>query len=424
MTAAIALIDCNSFYASCEQVFNPKLAGRPVVVLSNNDGCVIARSKEAKQLGIKMAAPAFEIRDLFDRHNVAVLSSNYELYGDMSKRVMDSLEEFTDTLEVYSIDEAFIELQAKPGKELTDVGREIKETIRRNTGIPVSVGIAPTKVLAKAANYYAKASEKTRGVLDLTSDRYRERALELLPVGEVWGVGRQYTRLLESNGIDTALKLRNARDQWIRKKMSVVGLRTVYELRGIRCLPIEPTSPAKKNITCSRTFSASTESYEEVKAALAFFTARAAEKLRRQQLVAGKMHVWVTTDRFRKDDPQYSAGVDLSIAPHSSSTLELTELTIKGLGQIFRGGFRIRKAGVTLADLSPAEDLSQRLWSNQEYERRRRLDHAVDSINRKYGRETVKVGLYPSGGVWQTRFARRSPRYTTRWDELCTVAVG
>jgi DNA polymerase V len=424
MASSIALVDCNNFYASCERVFDPTLVSKPVIVLSNNDGCVVARSNEAKALGITMGVPIFEIRDLIEQNNIALLSSNYELYGDLSSRVMDALSRFTDEVEHYSIDEAWLGLQPARNQTLTGLGCEIKKRVYQETGIPISIGIANTKTLAKVANHIAKRSPFAQGVIDFTSTSYHEPVLAHLPVSDVWGVGHQYSRMLEKSGITTALDLRNADDEWIRERMTVVGLRTVHELRGIRCLPIDTMAAAKKMITCSRTFGLSTGSLREVRAAVAYFTARAAEKLRRQKLVAGTLTVFISTDRFKKDDPQYSNSAALTVAPKSDSTLELTALALKGLERIFRPGFLIRKAGVMLGGLEFADRVARRLWDDDRNEGHRRLMQAVDAINQKYGRDTVRCGLFPASGIWETRFEMRSPRYTTRWDDVCRAAAG
>lgn len=413
----IALVDCNNFYASCERVFDPKLAGRPVVVLSNNDGCVIARSAEAKALGIRMAQPFFEVRHLVDEHGIVVRSSNYELYGDVSTRVVDVLSDFTEEMEVYSIDEAFLRLRAGRGETFTALGREIRSRVLKHTGIPVSVGVGETKTLAKVANYHAKRSPKAAGVLDLVRSPYKDAALARLPVDEVWGVGPRYAEMLRRRGIETALDLRDAPDEWVRERMTVVGLRTVRELRGVPCIPLEITSPAKKQITVSRTFGRATESLDELRAAIAFYITRAAEKLRKQKLVAGTLTVFIETDRFRPE-PQYANSAALSVAPKSDSTWELRGLAFNGLERIFRRDYGYRRAGVTLGALELA---SKRLWEDEWYERQRRLMAVIDRLNTKYGRDTVRCGLFHTDGLWQTRFALRSPRYTTRWSEICDV---
>ena len=280
MPPLFALADCNNFYASCERVFNPKLAGRPAIVLSNNDGCVVARSNEAKALGIAMGVPAFQIRHLIRKHDVQVFSSNYALYGDLSQRVMETLQQFSPEVEVYSIDEAFLNLSGFTNINLTDYGRRIRATVKQWTGIPVSVGIAETKTLAKIANHVAKRTEGTDGVFDFTAWPDRDSVLARVLVEEVWGIGPNYARLLTQHGITTALGLRDADDHWIQKQMGVVGLRTVHELRGISCLPLEQCPPPKQGITCSRSFGRPVTTLAEMREAVAAYTARAAEKLR------------------------------------------------------------------------------------------------------------------------------------------------
>jgi DNA polymerase V len=416
----IALVDCNSFYCSCERVFDPTLVGRPVVVLSNNDGNVIARTNEAKALGVEMGTPAFKIRDLIKRHDVIVRSSNYELYGDMSARVMDTLSDFTDELETYSIDEAFLRLDVGAKESFTVLGREIRDRVLRHTGIPVSVGLAGTKTLAKVANHHAKRSEKAAGVLSLERQAHTDLALERLPVDEVWGIGPRYTELLRRHGIETALDLRDAPDDWVRDRMTVVGLRTVTELRGTPCIPLEITPPNKKLITVSRSFGAATASLDELRAAIAFYVARAAEKLRRQRLAAGTITVFIETDRFRPV-AQYSNSVTLNVAPKSDNTWELREVAFSGLARIYMPGYGYRRAGVTLGAFELADLVAKRLWEDEWYERQRRLMAAVDRLNGKYGRDTVRCGLFHTEGTWRTRFAKRSPRYTTRWPEICDV---
>lgn len=417
MASAVALVDCNNFYASCERVFDARLVGRPVVVLSNNDGNIVARSNEVKALGIENGAPLFQSLPLLEAHDAAILSSNYALYGDMSHRVMTVLSDFTDEMETYSIDEAFLRLHINPRESFAELGREIRRRVLKHTGIPVSVGIAETKTLAKIANHHAKRSAKTKGVLDLVRSPYQELALSRVAVANVWGVGSRYAQMLESNGIKTALNLRNAPDGWVRDKMTVVGLRLVQELRGVPCLPLEITPPAKKLLTVSRSFGSATDNFDELRAAVVFYVSRAAEKLRRQKLAAGSITVFIETDRF-KQEPQYSNAVALAIAPKSDSTIELRELALSGLARIFRAGFRYRRAGVTLNGLEFAERLTKRLWEDDCYERHRRLMAAIDRLNVKFGRDTVRCGMFPSEGVWRTRFSQRSQRYTTCWDEI------
>src|SRR5262245_16081265 len=414
----IALVDCNSFYCSCERVFDPTLVGRPVVVLSNDDGNIIARTNEAKALGIEMGTPAFKIRDLIKQHDVIVRSSNYELYGDMSARVMDCLSDFTDELETYSIDEAFLRLDVGAEEAFTALGRAIRCRVLKHTGIPVSVGLAKTKTLTKVANYHAKRSEKAAGVLSLERQAHTDLALERLPVDEVRGIGPRYTEMLRRHGIETAIALRDAPDDWVRDRMTVVGLRTVTELRGTPCIPLEISPPNKKLITVSRSFGAAASSLDELRAAIAFYTARAAEKLRRQKLAAGAMTVFIETDRFRPV-AQYSNSVTLNVAPKSDNTWELREVAFSGLARIYKPGHDYRRAGVTLGALELTDLVAKRLWEDEWYERQRRLMAAIDRVNAKFGRDTVRCGIFPADGAWHTRFAKRSPRYTTRWPEIC-----
>ena len=420
MAVAIGLIDANNFYASSEKVFDPGLSGRPVVVLSNNDGCVVARSAEAKQIGIGMGTPVFEVRGLIERYGVKVLSSNYGLYADMSWRFQTALEDFSPDIEHYSIDEVFMKMPLSSRRKLLETGREMRRMVGALTGIPVSVGFAETKTLAKVAIEHAKRSKKAGGVVDLVRSPYTDVALERLPVADVWGVGFRYAGMLEKNGIRTALDLKNADDNWVRKKMTVVGLRTVYELRGIQCIPFEPTPKTKQMLCVSRSFGARTGSLGEIRAAVAFFTAKAAEKLRRNGLVAGRLTVLVATDRF-KDDPQYGGSHTLSVAPKSASTIELMELAQRALEKAHRQGFLIRKAGVMLGDLELAGKAGGRLWEQDRYELHGRLMVAVDELNEKYGDGCIRYGIFPDAGIWRTKFEMRSPSYTTDWSQIMTA---
>lgn len=292
-----ALVDCNNFYASCERVFNPRLIGRPVVVLSNNDGCVVARSNEAKALGIGMGVPEFKVRELIQRHDVAVLSSNYALYGDLSRRVMDTLRGLASQVEIYSIDEAFLDVSGFGGR--LEHARQMRQTVRQWTGIPVSVGIGPSKVLAKVANKLAKKTPGAEGVYDLCDEAARREALERFPVADVWGIGPAHAKLLLGHGCETAADLRDADERWIKKRLGVVGVRMVHELRGISCLPLERCPPAKKNIACTRSFGRYVETLAEMREAVASYAARAAVKLRRQGSCAGLLTVFLMTNNFR-----------------------------------------------------------------------------------------------------------------------------
>ncbi len=328
-STAIAHIDCNNFYVSCERVFQPAIIGCPVVVLSNNDGCIVARSNEAKALGIKMGAPLFKTQHLIEAYDVAVYSSNYALYGDMSHRVMQALQEFTPEIEIYSIDEAFMHLDLKDNCNARDEALKVKEKVRRWTGVPVSIGIAPTKTLSKIANRLAKKSPEAQGVLDLTPLPEQSAALEQMPVEDVWGIGPAYAKLLKAAGITTARKLRDADRRWIRQRLTVVGACIVEELRGVSCLPLEMCPSQKKSITCSRSFGSVVTSLEHLREAVAVYLTRAAVKLRRARLAAGVVTVFINTDRF-SGEPQYGNSVTFELACATDSTKELLEWSLKG----------------------------------------------------------------------------------------------
>ncbi|MBX3277516.1 MAG: Y-family DNA polymerase [Acidobacteria bacterium] len=417
---SIALVDANNFYCSCERVFAARLHGRPVVVLSNNDGCIIARSEEAKALGLKMGTPIFQVRELIERNRVEVFSSNYELYGDISARLHEVLHDFSPEVEHYSIDESFLRLDASRRQTLDSIGREIRNRVRKLTGIPVSIGIAETKTLAKIAGYHAKRSKKTRGVLDLTGSPHQERALGLTPVEEVWGIGSRYGEMLRGSGIETALDLREAADDWVRQHLTVVGLRTVHELRGVPCLSLEIVPATRKTVTVSRSFGAEVETLCDLRAAIAFYVSRAAEKLRRHKLAAGMITIFIETNRF-KDDRPYVGSATLQLAPLTDATPEMLAVAACGLESIFRPGRRYKKAGVTLGELAPIETLTRRLWGDDENERMKILMQTVDCLNAKFGRDVLRWGMFVNQGTWRTRFGKRSPRYTTKWMEILQI---
>lgn len=297
----------------------------------------------------------------------------------------------------------------------------MRAQVKRDTGIPVSVGFAQTKTLAKVANHHAKRSMKARGNLDLTDSPYLPHALERLPVGDVWGVGHRYAAWLERHGITNALQLSKANDEWVRQKMTVAGLKTVHELRGIPCQTIEPDAPPKKSLCVSRSFGSVVESFQDVYAAVSFFVSRAGEKLRRHGMMASTINVFVGTNRFAVDDPQYSNAATLSLSPMTDNTLELAAMARKGLATIYRPGYRYKRAGVLLDGLTPASGATRRLWDDDGNEKQRNLMKAMDALNVKYGRDSVRCGSAPLDGAWRTRFEKRSPRYTTRWAEVCGV---
>jgi DNA polymerase V len=425
----VALVDCNNFYASCERVFRPELQGKPIVVLSNNDGCVVARSEEAKQVGIGMAVPIFKVKDLIHKYQVNVFSSNYTLYGDLSSRVMNVLAESAPRLEVYSIDEAFLDLEGLAGHNLSNWGIQLRQKVKQWTGIPVSVGIAPTKTLAKVANHLAKSLAKKgegSGVKVLSEKSEQKEVLENLSVADIWGIGYQLSQKLQNQGVWTAAQLLNMPDAWIRKQLSVTGLRTVEELRGIPRLEISEVADPKKMAICSLSFDKTTADYAIVKEYVANFAARCAEKLREQNSVASNLTVYLRTNRFNPQAPQMGASETLHFAMPTAYTPEIIKVALQGLGRIYQPGFEYKKASITLTGLLPAA-LAQTqtdLFANSPSEitaKQMKMMEALDSLNQKMGRNKIKFASQGNDDKWQTYQAHRSPRYTTQWDELLRV---
>lgn len=416
----VTLVDCNNFYASCERVFDPSLRDKPIVVLSNNDGCVVARSNEVKALGVPLGTPVFKIEDMIRRHGIRVFSSNYALYGDLSRRVMQTLALFTPDIEVYSIDEAFLSMEGFERRDLDAYGREIRAAVLRWTGIPVSIGIAETKTLAKIANRLAKRSQKTGGVLDLTGAAWREKALAVTAVGDVWGVGHRYARFLEKCGVATALDLSRCDDVWVRKHMSVVGLRTVRELRGIPSIAMEQSPPAKQQICVSRSFGRAVTTLDDMEESVASYTARAAVKLRREHSAAASVLVFMMTNRF-KDEPQYINSTIIGLPVATDCSQELIRYALKGVRSIFRTGYRFKKAGVVFGDIRPACEVQSDLFDTKDRDGARRLMTALDRINGLMGAGTLRYAAEGFAQPWRTKFEKRSPRYTTRWSELPVV---
>jgi DNA polymerase V len=443
MKQTFGLIDCNNFYVSCERVFQPALEGRPVVVLSNNDGNIIARSNESKILGLTMGMPFFKAKPIIEQHGVTWFSSNYTLYGSMSRRVMDTIDEFVPAVEHYSIDEAFVQITDKRPDE---DARAIRQTVKQWTGIPVSIGIGPTKVLAKVANQIAKKRPEYGGVVDLSGadiDSY----LKDFDVSDLWGIGSRYSQFLKSEDeadsqqpdlwqaagmprlvkkqkIETALELKNRPDGWIRKHLTIAGLRLVWELRGISCLPLEVFEKPKKGICCSRSFGKPVMSIEDLSEALAMHAARAGEKLRRQHLAAQHLTVFISTSRYRANPEEiYSAATSFRLPFPTSFTPAFVGATRSLLERIYKPGFIYHKAGVFLTDIVPDDETQQSLMVSVNAGRQMQLMEAVDSINRKYGRHTIRPLAMGLDQAWQMKQQRLSKRYTTRWDELLTVRM-
>ncbi|MGB6296639.1 MAG: Y-family DNA polymerase [Rivularia sp. (in: cyanobacteria)] len=423
MSQIIALVDCNNFYCSCERVFNPKLENRPVVVLSNNDGCVVARSNEAKALGIKMGEPAFKLGKFREQHNLAILSSNYTLYGDMSQRVMQCLAEYTPDLEIYSIDEAFLDFSGFTHLDLTAYSREIKQKIQQYTGIPISIGIATTKTLAKVANRIAKKSNKAKGVLNLVDSPYLDLALQRTEVGDVWGVGSSFTKLLEKHNIYNALELKKSDQKWIRKERGIVGLRTVLELNGTSCIPLEEMPSNKKSTAVTRSFGKAVETLEQLQEALSAYAYRAGEKLRQSQLEATSMTVFFRTGSYDKSQPYRSWGTTVSFFPSTNDSRELVNNARKVAENLFEPGFKLKKAGVILLGLTPEGEKQLSLFEKSEADKKhsQRLMQVMDTINNRYGRNTIQLASSGIHKKWQMKADYRSPKYTTNWDELPKV---
>ncbi len=407
-TKKIGLVDCNSFYVSCERLFNPRIRKKPVVVLSNNDGCIISRSNEAKALGIRMGEPYFKAKNIIVKNKVEVFSSNYSLYGDLSRRVMRTLKRFNAEIEVYSIDEAFIDLSNFPDSEVEKVGREIRQTVLQWTGIPTSIGIAKTKTLSKVANHIAK--KKQSGVTSLIGIENLDPILEKVEINDVWGVGRQLTKFYQKNGIYNAKQLKNKSNTWIKKCSNVLSSRTAMELRGVPCINLETTQTKRKSCVVSRSFGKRIESFQELKEAVANYCLNASEKIRSESLVAKAITVFVRTSPFQRDYGYYSNSktVDFPIATNNS--LETVKTAIAILENIFRNGCRYQKAGVMLTGLRD-DDGRKNLFSSEKDEKIKTLMQSIDNTNYRYGRSTLSLA---SAGVHKKWNMRR--QYSSKID--------
>ncbi|MFN4623551.1 Y-family DNA polymerase [Klebsiella pasteurii] len=418
-----ALCDVNSFYASCETVFRPDLKGRAVVVLSNNDGCVIARSAEAKPF-VKMGEPYFKQKEMFRRHGIIAFSSNYELYADMSNRVMTTLEELSPRCEIYSIDEAFCDLTGvRNCRDLTDFGREIRETVLRRTHLTVGVGIAQTKTLAKLANHAAKQWQRqTGGVVDLSNMERQRKLMALLPVDEVWGVGRRISKKLESMGIDTVLKLADTDIRFIRKHFNVVLERTVRELRGEPCLGLEEFAPVKQEIVCSRSFGGRITEYHEMRQAICSYASRAAEKLRGEHQYCRFISAFVKTSPFALNEPYYGNSASVKLLTPTQDSRDIITAATKCLDAIWRDGHKYQKAGVMLGDFYSQGVAQLNLFDdNAPRQNSEKLMEVLDHLNAKDGRGTLYFAGQGIQTAWQMKREMLSPRYTTRFLDLLTV---
>lgn len=421
----IALVDCNNFYVSCERVFNPKLEGQPVGVMSNNDGCVVARSAEIKQLGVEMGMPAHQI-DPHIRRQCILLSSNYALYGDMSRRVTDVLSQHTPHVDVYSIDESFLSFEGFEPDSLADRCQVMRHQVKRDTGIPVSIGLSTSKTLAKIANHRAKKESHFNGVAIMEPDSNDTRAfLEQLPVTEIWGVAGRSAVRLHTLGIETAWQLREASPKHLRKHFSVVMERIVWELRGLDCIHLDDMTQPKKQIMVSRSFGRLTNNKADLHEAMRVHTSRAGEKLRKQSGLAQAIMVFVRTNRFRDDLPSYNKSLVIPLPHPTDDSRELVRAAIAGLERIFKEGIWYQKCGVMLMDLCDHDHeqlgLLAEPMSDEKRERNERLMATLDKLNREHGKNTVRLGMPRKINSWELRCGHRTPRYTTSWDELPEV---
>jgi DNA polymerase V len=414
------LIDCNNFYASCERVFNPLLNGRPVVVLSNNDGCVIARSAEAKALGIPMGEPAYKLKALIEANQVAVFSSNYVLYGDMSHRVMTTIAQFAPDMEIYSIDEAFLLFDGFENIDLKEYGEKIVRTTTRNTGIPVSLGVAPTKTLAKLANKFAKKYKDYKGVCIIDTDEKLEKALKLTAVGDVWGIGRQYAKKLEYYSIHTAWDFTQRSKSWVHHTMGVVGERTWLELKGTPCVEMDKTT-TKKSICTSRSFGERLTELSPISEAVSNFAASCAEKLRKQHSLASVIMVFIQTNPNATNLPQHCKQVALQLPVPTNDTTELINFALRGLKAIFAEGFQFKKAGVIVSEIVPERPLQGDLFDTRNRDKFSKIMTVMDSLNASYGKQKVKIAAQGFDRKWKLKNERLSPCYSTKLEDVLEI---
>ena len=416
-----ALVDCNNFYASCERIFQPTLEDKPIAILSNNDGCVIARSNEAKALGLPMGAPAHKFSSFFRQHNVRVFSSNYPLYGDMSQRVMDVLRQFTPEVEVYSIDEAFLHFEGFQQYDMEAYAQQMRKRVRKWTGMPVSIGLGPSKGLAKVANRIAKKfAAKTNGVYVIDSEEKRIKALKWLPIADVWGIGRQHARRLAFNNIETAYDFTQLSDDWVRKHMSVVGLRLKKDLEGTATLPMELVSSPKKAIATTRSFEFLISSYEEMQERISTYATLCAEKLRKQGSNCHVVYVFVRSNPFMPDLPQYRNGTLMAMPFASQSSLTISKYALKGLERIYKNGIQYKKAGVMVTGIVP-KSAQQLTLFDKEDTRHDALMQRIDHLHRKYGPHKIKLANQDLNRTFKMKQAHLSPRYTTDINDIITV---
>ena len=415
-----ALVDCNNFYVSCERVFQPHLEGRPVVVLSNNDGCVVARSNEVKILGLPMGAPAFKWKSFFTRHGVQVFSSNYALYADMSDRVMSVLASMAPEIEIYSHDEAFLFFPGKWRMDLEGYAQRIKQEVKRQTGIPVSIGLARTKTLAKAANKLAKTALEFGGVLDLERGRDLDQLLQSIPARDIWGIGPRYARRLQEAGIHTACDLKEADQVWIKSKLTITGLQTVLELKGVPCFELTTQPGPAKSLVRSRSFGRPVRQLAELREAISSHVHSAGRQLRVAGQSAGCLHVFLHTNRFKPEEPQYSPCVSTCLCPSTNHTQTLLAAALRLLDQAYRPGYAFAEGGVLLTNLQPAGARQLTFWEagSGDREASRHLMRVMDQINARYGKNAVQYACAGLEKKWEMRREKISREFTTSWKDI------
>lgn len=417
----IALVDCNNFYASCERAFNPNWNNRPVVVLSNNDGCVIARSNEAKALGIKMGVPAYQIKNEIERYGIGVFSSNYTLYGDMSNRVMTMLSSYSPNIEVYSIDECFLDFSGFERYDLKEYGEEIIRTVSKGTGIPVSMGIAPTKTLAKVANKFAKKYKGYKGVCIIDTEEKRIEALKRTEIGDVWGIGYRHTKRLSVYGVSTAYDFSLMPRNWVRQQMTVVGERTWKELNWESCIDLELVTPDKKQICTSRAFGEAISEIEGLEEAVSSYASICAGKLRKQSSCAQALMVFIHTNNFREDLPQYFQNCVVKLPVPTNSTPEIVHYALIALRNIYRKGYFFKKAGVIIIDIVPDSAIQQNMFDNVDRERQKKLMKVVDRLNSGFNRNNLTLAVQGGRRKWKLKQELLSPCYTTRLSDIINI---
>ena len=414
-----ALVDCNNFYASCERLFQPQLNNTPIVVLSNNDGCIIARSQEAKKLGVPMGEPYFKAKAIIEAHRMAVFSSNYTLYGDISRRVMATLAQFFPDIEIYSIDEAFIHLRHH--LHIKNAMTELRHTIYQWIGMPVSIGIGSTKTLAKLANHIAKTYPAYKGVFIIENDAMRQKVLAATAIGEIWGIGRQIAKRLTKLNVHTALEFTQLPDALIRQCLSVTGLRTAHELRGIESIPFEHVTSPKKMITVSRSFGQKLSQKDAVKEALAHFTARACEKLRHEQQLARHAYIALYQELAPNIKKRFRHGAMVYFPQATNSTLQIMRAVMEQFESLYVPGYTYKKCQITLAGFEDEHSLNASLFEPYEYIKDAPLMTTIDQLNQHYGQHTIIMGNMLGARKWVAKKDRKSPCYTTRWNELACV---